>query len=94
MNEQVINYGNQKLLLLNGTAHKMDSKTAIDWAYGWFTANWGSVKVIGSKIHLGSLATVNKAAADFVANSAGRTERNLIACICEGKMNNDLGIAA
>ena len=93
MNEQVINYGNQKLLLLNGTAHKLDSKTAIEWAEQWFRKNWSSVKVIGEKIHLGSLVAVNKAAADFVANTSGRTEKNLMACICEGKMNADLGIA-
>lgn len=94
MNEQIINYGNQKLLLLNGTAHKLDSKTATEWAEQWFTKNWSSVKVIGEKIHLGSLAAINKTAADFVANTSGRTERNLMACICEGKMNADLGIAA
>ena len=94
MNEQVINYGNQKLLLLNGTAYKLDSKTAIEWAEKWFTENWSIVRVIGERIHLGSLAVESKAAADFVANSTGRTERNLIACICTGKINADLGIAA
>jgi len=86
MSAQIINYGNQKLLLLNGTAHKIDSKTAIAWAEQWFTENWSSVKVIGEKIHLASLAAKNKAAADFVANSCGKTERNLIACACDGEI--------
>ena len=94
MNEQVINYGNQKLLLLDGTAHKLDSKTATDWAEAWFTANWNRVKVIGEKIHLGSLATVNKAAAHFVANLDYRAERSLIACVCDGKIKHNLRIGA
>lgn len=93
-NEQVINYGNQKLLLLNGTAHKLDSATAKAWAEAWFTRNWESVKIVGERIHLGSLAAKNKAAADFIANSTGRTERDMMACVCEGKMNHSLGIAA
>jgi hypothetical protein len=90
--QQVITYGNQKLLLLNGTAHKLDSAIAIAWAVEWFTQNWASVKVIGGAIHLPSLAVINKAAADYVANSDYRGKRNALAAVADGKIMNSLGM--
>jgi hypothetical protein len=93
-NEQVINYGSTKLLLVNGTAHKLDSRASMNWARAWFTKNWELIKMIGGQPHLGSLAIVNKAAADFFANSDYRGKREVLAAIADGKMNKELGVAA
>ena len=90
--QQIITFGNQKLLLLNGTAHKLDSATATAWAEEWFTKNWASVRVIGGAIHLSSLAVINKAAADYVASSDYCGKRNIMAAIADGKIMHSLGM--
>jgi hypothetical protein len=90
--QQVITFGTQKLLLLNGTAHKLDSAIATAWAEEWFTKNWASVKVIGGAVHLPSLSVISKAAADFVANSDYRGRRDVLAAIADGKMMHSLAM--
>jgi|TARA_R110002110_G_C13049313_1_gene680713 hypothetical protein len=90
--EQVINYGTQKLLLIGGTAHKVESATAKEWVSKWFTKNWKSVKVIRGNVHLASLATVNKTAADMAAVADYAGLRDILYAIHTGKVNHEIGI--
>jgi len=86
--QQIITFGTQKLLLINGTAHKLDSATANEWATEWFSRNWSSVRVVGNAIHLPSLAIVSKVAADYFANSDYRGKRLAMAAVQDGKITD------
>jgi hypothetical protein len=92
MKTQVINYGKQKLLLIDGNAYKLDSETTTKWAEEWFTKNWQSVKIIGGQIHLPSLAVINKAAADYIAHTDYVGRRNALAAIASSKSLHSLGL--
>jgi len=92
MKTQLINYGSQKLLLINGTAHKLNSETARKWAENWFSENWAKVKIIGGTIHLPSLSIIEKSMADYFHFSDYENKRNVLATIEINKSLHSLGL--